>query len=422
MSYRLEMNAMTAKDSLSSISRERFSPGEPLTLVGICLDEDTWVLLKAFAERAPLSLRANFDKYHVAENDSVAEWIGKPAPNICLIDFDKDRRSATIVAEKIHASAPETAIFAVSTHSQPELIIQSMRSGCSEYLVKPIDREQILNAVARVAGRRKEKKETYKAQVIAFVGAKGGCGVTTLVTQLGALLAKSYSRKTLIIDLHPDMGDAALYLRLTKYNYHSFELLENTDRLDAEFLQSFILQHSSGLDVIPAPEAVEPAHTIPSSAIGHTFDFLSSRYEFVLVDLPPVLTAESLEVIRYCDQLYVITIAEVAAVRNVVRQLDYFHRKEISEDRIRVVLNRHQKRALITDEQIEKVIRRKIYWKVPNQYAHVVKTIHGGDPVGQLSNSGVTLNLNEWAGAIGRKPGSDEKKKQGLGILGFWNR
>ncbi len=213
MSYRLEMNAMTAKDSLSSISRERFSPGEPLTLVGICLDEDTWLLLKAFAERAPLALRENFDKYQVAENDSVAEWIGKPAPNICLIDFDKDRRSATIVAEKIHASAPETAIFAVSTHSQPELIIQSMRSGCSEYLVKPIDREQILNAVARVAGRRREKKETYKAQVIAFVGAKGGCGVTTLVTQLGALLAKSYSRKTLIIDLHPDMGDAALYLR-----------------------------------------------------------------------------------------------------------------------------------------------------------------------------------------------------------------
>jgi len=62
-----------------------------------------------------------------------------------------------------------------------------------------------LNAVERLAGRRKEKKETYNAQVIAFVGAKGGCGVTTLVTQLGALLAKSYSRKTLIIDLHPDM-------------------------------------------------------------------------------------------------------------------------------------------------------------------------------------------------------------------------
>ena len=45
--------------------------------------------------------------------------------------------------------------------------------------------------MARVGGRRKEKKEQAKAQMLAFVGAKGGCGVTTIVTQLGALLSQS---------------------------------------------------------------------------------------------------------------------------------------------------------------------------------------------------------------------------------------
>jgi pilus assembly protein CpaE len=417
------MNAMTAKDPLNTLARKSSSPHESLSLLGVCLDEDTWELLKAFAESAPLiQLRGNFNSYRVSESDSVMEWTGDPAPDICLIDFDKDRRSATLVAERIHSSAPETALFAISAQSQSDLIIQSMRSGCSEYLVKPIDREQMLNAVARVAGRRREKKETYKAQILAFVGAKGGCGVTTLVTQIGALLAKSHSRKTLIVDLHPDIGDAALYLRLTKYKYNSFELLENTDRLDAELLQSFVLQHSSGLDVIPAPEGTEPAHNIAPGAVEQTFDFLRMRYEFILVDLPPVLTEESLEVIHCCEQLYVVTVAEVAALRNVVRQLDYFSRKQVPHDCIQVVLNRHQKRAPITDEQIEKAIRRKIYRRVPNEYARVMKTIHGGDPIGQLSSSDVTRNLNEWARAIGSKQGSEEKKKEGLGILGLWNR
>jgi len=69
--------------------------------------------------------------------------------------------------------------------------------------------------------------------------------------------------------------------------------------------------------------------------------------------------------------------------------------------------------------QIEKVIGQKIFWRVPNQYAQVMKTIHEGDPVAQLSNSEVARNLNEWAGAIGRKPGTEEKKS---GILGLWNR
>src|SRR2546422_1563245 len=288
------MSTMPAKDTRNG-PRDGFSPGEPLSLISVCLDKETWGTLKLFADSAPVvRLQKHLGEYRIDDHESVLEWIGNPAPNVCLIDFDKDRRSAAMVAERIHADAPETAIFAVSSQSQPDLIIQAMRSGCGEYLVKPIDREQLLSALARVGGRKKEKKEHYRAQVLAFIGAKGGCGVTTLVTQLGALLANSYSRKTLIIDLHPDMGDAALYLRLTKYNYHSFELLENSDRLDAEFLQSFILQHSSGLDVIPAPEAVEPAPTSPSSGIGIPFDFICSCIIFVFVDLPPVLTAESL--------------------------------------------------------------------------------------------------------------------------------
>jgi pilus assembly protein CpaE len=152
-------------------------------------------------------------------------------------------------------------------------------------------------------------------------------------------------------------------------------------------------------------------------AVRQTFDFLRLRYEFILVDLGPGLTEGNLELIRYCDQLHIVTVAEVSALRNVVRHIDYLARKEIPPDRIRVVLNRHQKRGLITDEQIEKAIGQGIFWKVPNQYVQVVKTISGGDPVKQASSSDVTRNLNEWAGAVGRKA-----KKESRGILGLWSR
>src|SRR5437762_13902015 len=104
-----------------------------------------------------------------------------------------------------------------------------MRSGCSEYLLKPLDPEQLLNAVARVGGRRGEKKESNRGQMSAFIGAKGGCGVATLVTQLGASLAGYWRRKTLVADLHPDFGDAALYRGLMKYRYHFFAQAEQTD-------------------------------------------------------------------------------------------------------------------------------------------------------------------------------------------------
>jgi pilus assembly protein CpaE len=420
------MSSMSTKDPLKSAGRESqtLPTTDPLSVVSICVDKETWGSLKQFADSAPLiKLTRHLSEYRVDDHDSVLEWVGTPPPDVCLLDFDKDRRSAAMVAERIHSDAPETAIFAVSAQSQPDFIIQAMRSGCSEYLLKPLDTEQLLNAVARVsAGRRKERKEQNRAQIMTFLGAKGGCGVTTMVTQLGALLANSLGKRALVIDLHPDFGDAALYLGLTKYRYHSFELVENTDRLDAELLQSFVLHHSSGLDLIPAPQGTEPARPLMAGALAQTFDFLRLRYDYILVDLPPGLNDENLELIRYCDQVFIVTVAEVSSLRNVVRQTEFFTKREIPADRIKIVLNRYQKRGIITEAQIEKVIGQKIDWRVPNQYVHVLKTISGGDPISQLSSSEVAKNLLEWVEIIGRKSGAEEKRKENRGLLGFLGR
>jgi len=399
------------------------SEGGPLSLVSICLDSDSHGLLRQFVESVPgLHLQAQLDDYTLEGQDSILQRIGDSAPDICVIDFDRDRRGATLAAERIHAGLAGTAIFAVSSNVQPDLIIQAMRCGCGEYIIKPVDRDHLLNAVARVRGQKRERREQYNAQnngqIMAFMGAKGGSGVTTLATHLGALLAKSYSRKTLLVDLHPDGGDAALYLGQTNHRYHFFELLENTHRLDGEFLQSFLIHHSSGLDLLPAPEASEPVKHVSPDVLGQTFDFLRLRYEFILVDLPPGCGGTNFEMIRHSDQIYLVTVAEVPAVRNAARYLDYLSREEHLEERIRVVLNRHLKRGPITDDQIEKAIHKGIFWKVPNQYSEIVAAIIAGDPTAMLDKSEITRNLMRWAGIIDGKPDTAGEKKGG--ILKLW--
>ena len=418
---------MTANDFTSASHRETFNIGEPVSVLCVCLDEETWRFLNFFSESSGLILlRGRIGEYRASDDpDAFLQSLGNVAPNICLMDFDRDRHSAAVMAERIHSRNPGTAVFALSSQTHPEAILEAMRAGCGEYLTKPLEREQLVKAIARIGSRRKDKErhEQRRAQVLAFMGAKGGCGTTTLATQLGALLARSFSRNSLLLDLHPDFGDAALYLKLTKGRFHFFELLENSDRLDDDFLQSFVMRHSSGLELIPAPEgSVASREALPGGALKHTLNFLGMRYEFILVDLPPALNDDNLAVIRDCDQLYLVTVAEVSAIRNVVRQLEYFASKDIPRDKVRVVLNRHHKRNVLTDAQIEKVLEQKIFWRVPNQYPQVVKTIHEGDPIAQLSTSEVTRNLEEWAESIGKRPGAEGKKKEGKGILGLWNR
>jgi pilus assembly protein CpaE len=393
------------------------SGSQQLSVLTIALDRESQRLLKLWLSTASLREVPSYP-----EDNAFLESMETSAPDVCLIDFDKDSRKAFLIAEHIRQESPDTAIFAVSSDAQPDVIIQAMRSGCREYLFKPLVRDQLLQAITRAGGRR-ERKERSNSHIMTFIGAKGGCGVTTIATQLAALLASSGSKKTLLLDLHPSLGDAALYLGFTNSKYHAYELMENTDRLDAALLQSIALHHSSGLDILPAPNDFENTRHAGSGAISQMFNFLRIWYEFILIDIPAGLNEYTDKLISHSDQLYIVTVAEVSALRNASRIVDYLDQEDVPDDKLRVILNRFEKRSPIPESQIEKLIQRKIFWTVPNQYHQAVKTISSGDSKGDISRSELIRNLKGWADSIaaGARAEADTRaNKKKRGILGLF--
>ena len=394
------------------------SGSQQLSVLTIALDRESQRLLKLWLSTASLRELPSYP-----EADAFLEPMGTTDPDVCLIDFDRDSRKAFLVAEHIRQESPDTAIFAVSSDAQPDVIIQAMRSGCREYLFKPLVRDQLLQAITRAGGRRRERRERSNSHIMTFIGAKGGCGVTTIATQLAALLASSGSKKTLMLDLHPSLGDAALYLGFTNSKYHAYELMENTDRLDAELLQSIALHHSSGLDILPAPNDFENTRHVGAGAISQMFNFLRLSYEFILIDIPAGLNEYTDKVISHSDQLYIVTVAEVSALRNASRIVDYFGQEDVPDDKVRVILNRYEKRSPIPESQIEKLIQRKIFWTVPNQYHQAVKTISSGDAKADISRSELIRSLKGWADSIAagaRSEADTRANKKKRGILGLF--
>jgi pilus assembly protein CpaE len=397
--------------------------GDSLSLVTICLDTEFARQLRSFIDSTPLAqLVSELQHYLADEGDTIfIDRLKDLGPDICMIDFDRDREKAGRTAEKIHEALPNTAIFACSSNAQPDLIIRAMRSGCGEYLIKPVDRDQLLEAMARVGSRKKEKKEQVAGQVLAFLGAKGGTGVTTLAIHLAAVLAQRFSQRTLLVDLHPDLGDAALFLGLARHQYHFYDLAENTHRLDAELLQGFLVQHASGLDVVPAPDGLDMPRRVAPDAVERTLEFLRLQYKFVVVDCQNGLSEQNLTVIDHADQLYLVATPEVPAVRDVARHLEFLGRFDYSRDKVRVVINRHSKSSPISDVDIEKAIRRGIYWMVPNQYGDVIKSINTGNPLSLVAKSEFMRSLVDWAQALVGKP-SELPKKESKGLFGFRSR
>jgi pilus assembly protein CpaE len=385
--------------------------GEPLTLVTVCLDgQALGHLRESIASLPTLQLRAEFQHY-LAEND---DQILLEQPDIYIIDFDRDREKAVRTAERIREVLGRAAIFALSSSPTSDLIIRAMRCGCSEYLFNPLDRGELLRSLARARERRSEKRQPIRGRVLSLVGAKGGSGVTTLATHLGASLAKLQKRKTILIDYHPQLGDASFYLSLPKHTYHFFSLAENTHRLDPELLEGFLVRHPSGLDVLQAPDGLDPTNNgVSADAIGHTLEFLRSRYQFIVVDCPPGLDKQNMAVIVHSDELYLVTTPEAPALRHLVHHLDQLRSFDYAPERVQVVLNRQSKKAAVSDEQVEKASGKRIHWKVPNQYPEVARTFNTGSPA--PASSEFMRNLNRWAEGLAQKQSEGATSREGGG-------
>jgi pilus assembly protein CpaE len=396
-------------------------PGQgSLSLITICADEEFAGRLRRFVAVGDVAqIQAELQHYLSGESDTgLIDHLGEKHPDICIIDMDRDREKAIHTAERIRDTLAETALFAASSDSKPDLILQAMRAGCTEFLVKPVTRDQLLEAFARVSGRKKEAQETMNGKILAFVGAKGGAGVTSLAIHLGALLAQRHGRKTLLIDLHPDLGDVALYLRQDRHQYSFYDLSENTHRLDSSLLEGFVVHHRSGMDILPAPEGIEPARHVSGEAVKRTLEILRQSYQYILADCPPGLADVNQAALDEADQLYLVATSEVPALRNVARYTDYFSRFTYPAERLRVVINRYSKGDAINDAQIEKTLRRPIFWKVPNQYREVVKVINTGSPLELDSRSEFMQSMIGWAETLAGKP--VPAKKGSKGFKGLW--
>jgi pilus assembly protein CpaE len=160
------------------------------------------------------------------------------------------------------------------------------------------------------------------------------------------------------------------------------------------------LTHQSGLQVLDSPEVIANLPPTAPEAIEHTLSFLAVNYQFVLIDCPPGMTEASGAAIRQSDRVIIVVTPELPPIRNAVRTVEYLVGMHYPENCIDIVLNRHGKNSVLTDEEIEAALRRPIAVKIPNSYSEIAKAINAGTPVLDNRNTRLSLAFDDWSDSL----------------------
>src|SRR4029077_10884470 len=91
-------------------------------------------------------------------------------------------------------------------------------------------------ALQRTVERTRPAKDSARSGVtLSFFGAKGGSGTTTLAVNCAVEIARLSKRPTLIVDLHPFLGEVALFLGV-RPRFTLIDAIDNLQKIDQEFM------------------------------------------------------------------------------------------------------------------------------------------------------------------------------------------
>ena len=283
-----------------------------------------------------------------------------------------------------------------------------LRAGALDVLPIPFTADELKQAVepARRTARPATPKATSPAQrrqgrLVAFIGAIGGVGTTSIATQLGVLW--SSTSRVGLVDLDVQFGSAALFLDL-KPQLTIGNLIEDHERLDSELLQSVSVKHSSGLEVVAAPTDMLPIDAISTDFVDQMLRTATQSYDVVLVDLPTVWNEWTVRVLQRADAIVMVTNLTVPGIYQARRQLEVLDANGLMH-KLQVVANRVQY-GLFTSKvdltETESVLGRRIDHTVANDYPAISAANDEGRTLKEVrGKSRIVKDLQQLADKLG---------------------
>jgi pilus assembly protein CpaE len=253
------------------------------------------------------------------------DYISKSAPpNLLIVDIDDVDDPVKSLGELAELCPPEMMVIALGKRNELSLYRDLIELGLTDYLLKPVTLAMLERSLR---GEKRPKSglgsgNKNQAELIAFMGVRGGVGTTTMAGSVAWCLAHLYQKRVALLDLDLQFGNLALSLDLVPAPGLR-EALEYPSRLDSRLLSTAMLEESARLKVLAAEEPLLDQMHVAPGAIDTMLNVLRSDFDFIVADLPRVLSEENRRMMTLAGTVGLVTDLSLAAARDLLRLSDF---------------------------------------------------------------------------------------------------
>lgn len=316
-----------------------------------------------------------------------------------IITLGEQPASGWALCRRIRAVCPETAIICASRNPSPDLILDSLRAGASEFLRLPVQASEFRTVLARTVEMTPGEMRGVKkrGRVISLFSTKGGCGTSFLA----ANLALALGAPTALCDLNLQGGDLDLFFGV-KPKFSLADFVQNRARLDDGLIASYLAPCSDRVALLSAPLNAEASESIRPEHIAEVVEVLRERHDFILFDLPHTFDALTLSALDQTDEILLVFTLDLLAARSAQRALFIFDRVGYARQKVHLVINRLGKKRDLELEQIARYLNETVACTISDDSEAALASINQGRPLtGGTSISPIVAELKQLAALCG---------------------
>jgi pilus assembly protein CpaE len=276
-------------------------------------------------------------------------------------------------------------VIGTAPQADPALIVQAMRSGMQEFLVFPPNAQDFSAAVDRLL--RRGRMEVEQGTTIAVYSAKGGLGTTSIAVNLAFGLADANPNgRVALADLVVHGGDLRVMLNLAPA-YDVGDLVARVNRIDADLLTSILTPAPGGVWVLPSSDRPEIAEMVDAATASTLIAELRKHFAYTVLDCEHYLTDRTLAALDAADRIVLVTQLNVAALRGTQRTISLCQRLGYGDEKLAVVVNRHQSSEVLTPSDASTLLNLPIFHLLPNDFRTADGAMGKGIPVARYDKS-----------------------------------